>query len=64
MQVAAQGAASSGRAPARVVDTFDSNGNETLTWHGPDDGLVYGFLARFLSPDKLCAALGALRPDS
>lgn len=43
----------------RFVDTFDSNGNETLAWQGPHDDLVYGFLGDTSVAQKLCAALGA-----
>lgn len=43
----------------RFVDTFYPNGDETLTWTGPHDGLVYGFLGETSVADKLCAALGA-----
>jgi ABC-type antimicrobial peptide transport system permease subunit len=43
----------------RVIDSFDPNGNETLTWTGRRDDLVYGFLGQTSVADKLCAALGA-----
>lgn len=43
----------------RVVDSFEPNGNESLTWSGQQDDLVYGFLGQTDVADKLCAALGA-----
>jgi hypothetical protein len=43
----------------RVVDTFYPNGDESLTWAGPHDDLVYGFLGQTAVADQLCAALGA-----
>ena len=43
----------------RFVDTFDPNGNETLTWQGPHDDLVYGFLGETSVAQRLCAALGS-----
>jgi len=43
----------------RVVDSFDPNGDESLTWSGPHDDLVYGFLGETAVADKLCAALVA-----
>ena len=43
----------------RFVDTFDPNGDETLTWTGPHDDLVYEFVGETSVADKLCAALGA-----
>lgn len=42
----------------RFVDTFDPNGNETFSWQGPHDDLVYGFLGDTGVAQKLCAALG------
>jgi hypothetical protein len=59
MQVTAPESGVVWQGTGRVVDTFDPNGNETLTWHGPNDGLVYGFLGETSVADKLCAALGA-----
>jgi len=41
----------------RFVDTFDPNGNETLSWQGPHDDLVYGFLGDTSVAQKLCTAL-------
>jgi hypothetical protein len=43
----------------RFVDTFDPNGDESLVWTEPHDGLVYGFLGDTSVAQKLCAALGA-----
>jgi hypothetical protein len=43
----------------RFVDTFPPNGDESLAWNGPHDGLVYGFLGETSVAEKLCAALGA-----
>jgi hypothetical protein len=41
----------------RFVDTFDPNGDETLSWQGPHDDLVYGFLGDTSVAQKLCTAL-------
>lgn len=35
------------------------NGDESLTWRGPHDDLVYGFLGQTDVANQLCAALGA-----
>ena len=43
----------------RVVDIFSPNGDESLTWTGRHDDLVYFFLGETAVADKLCAALGA-----
>jgi hypothetical protein len=43
----------------RVVDIFAPNGDESLTWTGPHDDLVYFVLGQNAVANKLCAALGA-----
>lgn len=59
MNVTTSGGGVVWRGDGRFVDTFYPNGDETLTWTGPHDGLVYGFLGETSVADKLCAALGA-----
>jgi hypothetical protein len=59
MEVTAPGSGVVWQGDGRFVDTFDPDGNETLTWSGPHDGLVYGFLGDTSVAQKLCTALGA-----
>jgi len=59
MQIIAPGGGVVWQNAGRVVDIFSPNGDESLTWRGPHDDLVYGFLGQTAVADKLCAALGA-----
>jgi hypothetical protein len=43
----------------RFLDTFDPNDNESFTWQGPHDDLVYGFLGQTSIAHQLCTAFGA-----
>jgi hypothetical protein len=58
MQIIAPGGGDVWQNAGRVVDTFSPNGDESLTWRGPHDDLVYGFLGQTAAANKLCAALG------
>ena len=59
MQIIAPGGGVVWQNTGRFVDIFSPNGDESLTWTGPHDDLVYGFLGQTAVADKLCAALGA-----
>jgi hypothetical protein len=59
MQIVVPGMGDIWHNTGRFVDIFSPNGDESLTWTGPHDDLVYGFLGQTAVADKLCAALGA-----
>jgi hypothetical protein len=59
MQIAVPGMGVVWQDAGRVIDIFSPNGDESLTWTGPHDDLVYGFLGQTAVADKLCASLGA-----
>jgi hypothetical protein len=59
MQIVATGSGVVWQNTGRFVDTFYPNGDETLSWQGPHDDIVYGFLGDSSVAQKLCAALGA-----
>jgi len=59
MQIIAPGGGVVWQNAGRVVDIFSPNGDESLTWEGPHDDLVYGFLGQTSVASRLCAALGA-----
>lgn len=59
MQIIAPGGGVVWQGDGRFVDTFYPNGDESLAWSGPHDGLVYSFLGQTVVADKLCTALGA-----
>jgi hypothetical protein len=59
MQIIAPGGRVVWQNAGRVVDIFSPNGEESLTWEGPHDDLVNGFLGQTDISSRLCAALGA-----
>jgi hypothetical protein len=59
MQIITPGAGVVWQGDGRVVDVFYPNGDESLTWTGHHDDLVYFILGQSAVADKLCAALGA-----
>ncbi len=59
MQIVLPGMGVVWQGAGRVLDIFDPNGDESLTWTGQHDGLAYFIVGQTAVADKLCAALGA-----